>query len=306
MTTAPRAFSNASRYLTDNLLKDIRLVVISGPSGSGKSTAMKALEDLGFFCVDNMPAGLMPKFMELAAQSGEISKAAAVVDVRGREFLAEFIPVFTGLKKSGYKAELVFLEAADDALVRRFSETRRRHPLAASESPLEGLERERELLSELKANADRVIDTTGFNVHELREMIRESFSVAPARWKIALSIVSFGYRWGIPVDADLVIDIRFLPNPYFAGRLRPLDGKADEVRGYVLGQPAAREFLARMRGFLEYLIPLYRKEGKSYLTVAIGCTGGRHRSVVIADVLAEELASTEITARVRHRDIGKF
>jgi len=286
-------------------LKDIRLVVLSGPSGSGKSTAVKALEDLGYFCVDNMPAALMPKFMELLSQSSEISKAAAVVDVREREFLHEFVPVFISLKKSGFAAELVFLEASDESLVRRFSETRRRHPLAASESPLEGLMRERELLSEVKSNADRVIDTTAFNVHELRAAVQGAFSASSVQEKMALNLVSFGYRYGIPVDADLVLDIRFLPNPYFVASLKPLGGRAEDVRGYVLAQAGTTEFLRRTREFLEYLIPLYLKEGKSYLTIAIGCTGGRHRSVVIADALAERLASGDVTARVRHRDISK-
>ena len=286
-------------------MKDLRLVVLSGPSGSGKSTAVKALEDMGFFCVDNMPAALMPKFMDLLSQSGEIAKAAAVVDVREREFLREFIPVFLSIKKSGHHAELVFLEASNDALVRRFSETRRRHPLAASESPLEGLIRERELLSEVKSNADRVIDTTAFNVHELRDAMRDVFSTAQADEKMALNIVSFGYRYGIPVDADMVLDIRFLPNPYFVASLKALDGEADDVRRYVLAQPETTEFLRRTREFLEYLIPLYLKEGKSYLTIAIGCTGGRHRSVAIADELSALLASGDVLARVRHRDISK-
>lgn len=286
-------------------MKDLRLVVLSGPSGSGKSTAVKALEDLGYFCVDNMPAALMPKFMELLSHSGEISKAAAVVDVREREFLREFIPVFLSLKKSGHNAELVFLEASNEALVRRFSETRRRHPLAASESPLEGLTRERELLSEVKANAGRIIDTTAFNVHELRDVIRDAFSTAPVHEKMVLNIVSFGYRYGIPVDADIVLDIRFLPNPYFVASLKALDGEADDVRKYVLAQAGTHEFLRRTREFLDYLIPLYLKEGKSYLTIAIGCTGGRHRSVAIADALAASLASGDVSARVRHRDIHK-
>lgn len=287
-------------------MKDLRFVVLSGPSGSGKSTAVKALEDIGFFCVDNMPAALMPKFMELIAQSHEISKAAAVVDVREREFLREFIPVFASLKKTGYNAELVFLEAADEALARRFSETRRRHPLAANESPLEGIKIERELLGEVKSNADRVIDTTGLNVHELRDAIKGLFSGPALREKMALNIVSFGYRYGIPVDADLVIDIRFLPNPYFLADLKPLDGRAAEVREFVMAHGETKEFLRRTREFLVYLIPLYLKEGKSYFTIAIGCTGGRHRSVVISDVLASELASGDVTVRVRHRDIGKF
>ncbi|MBI5492125.1 MAG: RNase adapter RapZ [Deltaproteobacteria bacterium] len=287
-------------------MKDIRLVVLSGPSGSGKSTAIKAIEDLGFFCVDNMPVELLPKFMELLARSGEIARVAAVVDVREREFLRAFTPVFRELKAAGYKIELVFLEASDEALVRRFSETRRKHPLAPSESPLEGLHQERELLNELKAQADKVIDTTDFNVHQLREYIKEHFSASFApQEKMSVNLISFGYRYGVPTDADLVFDIRFLPNPYFVNSLKWLDGRDEKVREFVLSRAETKEFLERLKGFLDYLMPLYLKEGKSYLTIAIGCTGGKHRSVVIAEALAGALDSGNVTARKRHRDLHK-
>lgn len=286
-------------------MKDIRLVVVSGPSGSGKSTAIKALEDLGYYCVDNMPVALLPKFMELLAQSGEISKVAAVVDVREREFLKDFAPVFAGLKSGGYHLEVLYLEASDDSLVRRFSETRRRHPLAAEESPLEGLTRERELLTELKAHADKVIDTTGYNVHQLRDVIKEYFSGAVAREKMTVSVVSFGYRYGVPNDADLVIDVRFLPNPYFVNSLKGLDGREEAVREYILSRPEAGEFLERFRSFLGYLIPLYWKEGKSYLTVAVGCTGGKHRSVAMVEALHKGIETDKVAVRKRHRDIDK-
>lgn len=286
-------------------MKDVRLVVLSGPSGSGKSTAVRSLEDIGFFCVDNMPVAFLPRFMDLIAQSPEIYKVAAVVDVREREFLREFIPVFNSLKASGYRVELLYLEASDEAIVRRFSETRRRHPLASSESPLDGVLRERELLKELKAEADKVIDTTLLNVHQLREMIREHFSSPAADEEMSLNLISFGYRYGIPADADLVIDIRFLPNPYFVESLKWLDGSDEAVRSFVLSSGETMEFLKRFKGFLSYLIPLYRKEGKSYLTIAIGCTGGKHRSVVITDVLAKELTAGAVTVRKRDRDVGK-
>ncbi len=287
-------------------MKDIRLVVLSGPSGSGKSTAIKAIEDLGFFCVDNMPVELLPKFMELLARSGEIARVAAVVDVREREFLRAFTPVFREMKAAGYKIELVFLEASDEALVRRFSETRRKHPLAPSESPLEGLHQERELLNELKAQADKVIDTTDFNVHQLREYIKEYFSTPYAsQEKMSINLISFGYRYGVPTDADLVFDIRFLPNPYFVNSLKWLDGRDEKVREFVLSRAETKEFLERLKDFLDYLVPLYLKEGKSYLTIAIGCTGGKHRSVVIAEALAGELDSGSVTARKRHRDLHK-
>ncbi|MBI5642446.1 MAG: RNase adapter RapZ [Deltaproteobacteria bacterium] len=284
----------------------MRLVVLSGPSGSGKSTAIKALEDLGFFCVDNMPVALLPKFMELLAQSGEITKVAAVVDIRERNFLKGFTPVFNELKESGYKAELVYLESSDESLVRRFSETRRRHPLADSETPLDGVTREREILTEVKANADKVVDTTDFNVHQLRDYIKEYFSGPVTREKMSVNLISFGFRYGIPTDADLVIDIRFLPNPYFISSLKWLDGKDLKVREFVLSKDETKEFLVKLRGFIDYLLPLYWKEGKSYLTIAIGCTGGRHRSVVITEVLAEELDSDMVVARKRHRDIHRL
>ncbi|MDP2689274.1 MAG: RNase adapter RapZ [Deltaproteobacteria bacterium] len=285
-------------------MKDIRLVVVSGPSGSGKSTAVKALEDLGFYCVDNIPVALLPRFMELLVQSGEIYKVAACVDVREREFLKAFVPVLRELKEAGYGIELIYLEASDEALLRRFSETRRKHPLASSESPVEGLKRERVLLNDVRAHADKVIDTTEFNVHQLRELIKEYFSGAVSE-KMSVNIISFGFRYGIPTDADLVFDIRFLPNPFFVDSLKALDGTDEKVRDYVLGMDETKEFLRRLKDFLGYLLPLYRNEGKSYLTIAIGCTGGKNRSVVIAEALSEEIDSGAVLARKRHRDIFK-
>ncbi|HXI10984.1 MAG TPA: RNase adapter RapZ [Thermodesulfobacteriota bacterium] len=283
----------------------MRLVVLSGPSGSGKSTAVKALEDLGFFCVDNMPVTLLPKFMELLASGGEISRVAAVVDVREREFLKSFGSVFSVLKEEGCAVELVYLDASDESLVRRFSETRRRHPLADTDSPLEGILKERELLKEVKAHADRVVDTTNFNVHQLREVIKELFAGPVSSEKMTVTLVSFGYRYGIPTDADLVIDIRFLPNPFFVNALKGLDGTDERVREYVLGREETTEFLKRFTDLLEYLIPLYWKEGKSYLTVAVGCTGGKHRSVVVVEELASKVLSGMTVTRKRHRDIFK-
>jgi len=285
-------------------LKDIRLVVVSGPSGSGKSTAVKALEDLGYYCVDNMPVALLPRLMELLVNAGSIFKVAACVDVREREFLKGFVPILNELKAAGYGVELLYLEASDDSLQRRFSETRRKHPLAHDESPAEGLKKERVLLADVKSNADKVIDTTEFNVHQLRELIQEHFS-GVAGEKMSVNVISFGYKYGIPTDADLVFDIRFLPNPYFVESLKPLDGTDARIREYVLGSKETRELLERLKGFLEYLLPLYRTEGKSYLTIAIGCTGGRHRSVAVTDELVKELNLAAMLVRGRHRDIGK-
>lgn len=284
--------------------KDIRLVIVSGPSGSGKSTAVKALEDLGFYCVDNMPVALLPKLMELLVHSGAIFNVAACVDVREREFLKGFVPILGELKSAGYAVELIYLEASDDSLQRRFSETRRKHPLAPEESPAEGLKRERVLLSEVKGHADKVIDTTEFNVHQLREHILEHFS-GVADEMMSVNVISFGYKYGIPKDADLVFDIRFLPNPYFVESLKPLTGTDAKVREYVLGREETKEFLRRLKDFLEYLFPLYRTEGKSYLTIAIGCTGGRHRSVAVTDELVKVLNPASLLVRTRHRDIQK-
>ncbi|MBI5236880.1 MAG: RNase adapter RapZ [Deltaproteobacteria bacterium] len=283
----------------------MRLVVLSGPSGSGKSTAIKALEDAGFFCVDNMPVALLPKFMELISASPDIYKAAAVVDVRERGFLSEFSSVFSGLRASGYRAELLYLEASDEALVRRFSETRRAHPLAASESPAEGIARERDILKDVKSLADKVIDTTSCNVHQLRDLIKEFYAGPALLGRIAVNLISFGFRWGIPAEADIVMDIRFLPNPYFVESLKDFDGSDEPVRRFVLSSTETGEFLERFKGFLSYLIPLYLKEGKSYLTIAIGCTGGRHRSVVVADEITKSISSPTVAVRKRHRDIGK-
>lgn len=286
-------------------MKDVRLVFLSGPSGAGKSTAVKALEDLGYFCVDNIPVALLTKFVELIRSSEEINRVGVVVDVRERGFLKSFARVYEELKEMGFVAELVFLEASDEALARRFSETRRRHPLAESAHPLEGIRRERELLKEVKALADRVIDTTSFNVHQLRDFIKEYYAGPRNRERLSVNVVSFGFRHGIPTDADLVMDVRFLPNPYFVDELKDLDGKTDQVRSFVLEKEETREFLSRFKSLLDYLVPLYMKEGKSYLTIALGCTGGKHRSVAVADELSGALRAEGLPVKERHRDVKK-
>lgn len=286
-------------------MKGLRIVVLSGPSGSGKSTAIKALEDMGFFCVDNMPITLWPKFIELLDQSGELAKAAVVVDVREREFLKAFKPVFDEIKSGEHKVELLYLEATDEVLVRRFSETRRKHPLATTESPVEGIGKERELLREVKEHADRIFDTSLLNVHQLRDIIKNIFSGPVSQDQMTVNLVSFGYRYGIPPDADLVFDVRFLPNPYFVDSLKWLDGRNKEVKDFVLHKEETREFFERLTSLLDYLLPLYWKEGKSYLTIAVGCTGGKHRSVAIIEELDERLTAEYSTTRKRHRDLKK-
>lgn len=287
-------------------MRDLHLVVISGPSGAGKRTAIKALEDIGFFCVDNLPVPLLSSFMELVSQRGAAKKAAIVVDVREGPFLKEILEGLESVKMAGYKVTLIYLEAADDILVRRFSETRRSHPLAADESPLEGLVMERKLLKDLKFHADRIIDTGAYNVHQLRDVIREHCSDSMSRSTLTINLVSFGFRYGIPGDADLLFDVRFMPNPFFVTELRHLNGMDGKVRDYVLSNPEATGFLDRLKGMLAYLVPLYWKEGKAYLTVAIGCTGGKHRSVAIAEAIADTLKMDITTLRRKHRDIDKL
>jgi UPF0042 nucleotide-binding protein len=282
----------------------IRLVVLSGPSGAGKSTAIRVLEDMGFFCVDNLPVEFLPRFMELMAETGHATKTATVVDARGGEFLKDFPGVFRTIKRAGYGAELVYLEASDDTLLRRFSETRRRHPLS-SLSPAEGIKKERALLREIKAESDRIIDTTGFSVHELKDFLRGYFSRIPRGAAMAINMVSFGYRYGIPADADIVMDVRFLPNPNFVDELKALDGKTAAVRKFVLSKKEAKEFAARFVGLLRHLVPLYRREGKSYLTIAVGCTGGRHRSVAIVEYIAGKIAPRPSAVTKIHRDIER-
>lgn len=286
-------------------MKKVRLVIISGPSGSGKSTAIKVLEDLNFFCVDNLPLVLLPKFMELSIQSAEINKAAIVVDAREREFLKEFPVILKEMTDSGYNTELIYLEASDDILLRRFSETRRRHPLAEGEGSLEGIRREREMLAKVKIAAGKIIDTSGYNVHQLKEIIRDYFSGPAQQEKMVLQLVSFSYRYGIPSDADMIMDVRFLPNPYFIEELKDLDGRDSKVKEFVLNKQETKDFFVKFDSLLDFLIPNYWKEGKTYLTIAIGCTGGKHRSVAIVDVLSDKISFEKCIVKKRHRDIER-
>ncbi len=287
-------------------MKDIRLVILSGLSGSGKSTAANVLEDMNFFCVDNLPVTLLPKFLELSLKSRDIAKLATVVDVREREFLKDFPKTLKEIKGGGYDVELLYLEAADEALIRRFSETRRRHPLAPRESAAEGIVRERSLLTEIKENADLVIDTTNFNVHQLKDAIRDHFSQQTNSEGITLNLLSFGYRYGIPKDADIVMDVRFIPNPYFIDELRDVDGRDQKVSAFVNEKPETEGFIERFMALVDYLIPLYWQEGKSYLTIAIGCTGGKHRSVSLVNRIAETIHSDKCLVRLNHRDLDRL
>lgn len=281
-----------------------QLVILTGLSGSGKGSVLNTFEDLGFYCVDNLPVALIPVFSELYDEGrGEIERAALLVDAREGEQI-EKLPVFYRALASDNPATLVFIEASDEALLRRFSETRRPHPLGQGLSIAEGIREERRRMAPIRRLADVVIDTTKFNVHELRQFIIDRFQ-NPGRRPLLVSVVSFGFRYGIPGDADLVFDVRFLPNPHFVPRLRPFSGKDPRVARYIRSFPQTNQFLRRIESLLLYLIPHYIREGKSYLTVAIGCTGGRHRSVALAEVLRKAIQEKGYAAKVVHRDLDK-
>jgi UPF0042 nucleotide-binding protein len=284
-----------------------RFVVLTGLSGSGKSQAIRALEDLGYFCVDNLPVTLLPMLAELTLRAGtEISRAAVVVDVREGKMLKEFPRVYKSLKKrKGLNPALIFLEAAEPTLVRRFSETRRPHPLAPDRSAIEGIHEEREAMQAIRKLADHVIDTSEMTVHELRHVFTGVAAGSTPGSQLVVTILSFGFKHGIPVDSDLLFDVRFLPNPHFVPALRQYSGRDQEVVRYLDRSSATHEFLDHTLNLLKFLIPQYAHEGKTYLTIGIGCTGGRHRSVAIAEALRKGLAGIPgVRLRVKHRDIA--
>jgi len=281
-----------------------QLVILTGLSGSGKSTVLRAFEDMGFYCVDNLPIDLIPIFAEIhAAGEGDFARAALLVDAREGLQLEKLPPLLKHLKKD-HPVTLVFMEANEDALLRRYSETRRPHPLGKNYSVRESLRHERALMEPIRKLADVVIDSSQFNVHELRHFVTNRFR-NPDRRPMLVSLVSFGYRYGVPSDADLVFDVRFLPNPHFVPRLRPYTGKHPKVRQYIRSFPQTGEFLRRIQGLLTYLIPHYIREGKSYLTIAFGCTGGKHRSVMMAESVSKALEKRKYSTKVVHRDLEK-
>jgi UPF0042 nucleotide-binding protein len=280
----------------------LEIVLITGLSGSGKSTAVRALEDIGFFCIDNLPVPLLAKLLELVGHT-DMRRVAVVVDAREGRFLGETPRMIDALRGQGIPVRVIFLDAADDVLIRRYSATRRRHPLSPDGTVTQGIAEERLLLRELRAVADEVIDTSTINVHELKSELQARF--APGGEGMNVGILSFGFRNGVPSQADLVFDVRFLPNPYFVPGMRHRTGRDPDVAAYVLQNEGAQGFLERTGDLLEYLLPRYRQEGKSYLTVAIGCTGGKHRSVAIARALAERLAGGGTAVRLWDRDVDK-
>ena len=286
----------------------MRLVIVTGMSGAGKSTALKMLEDMGYFCVDNLPVPLIPKFAELLAVPGtEMNKAALGVDFRSGQSFQELANVLKVLDEGGCQYEILYLESSDDVLVKRYKETRRFHPLAGSDGRVEdGLKRERELLGFLKKKADYLVDTSHMLTRELKAELNKIFVRNKEYKNLYITVLSFGFKYGIPNDADLVFDVRFLPNPYYIEELRPMSGNDQPVRDYVMNNDTAKQFLTKLTDMVEFLIPNYISEGKTQLVIGIGCTGGKHRSVTLANELYESLKKTDsYGVRIVHRDIGK-
>ncbi len=284
----------------------LNLIIISGLSGSGKSHALKAFEDAGYFCIDNLPPALLPTFVELCnQQNGEITNVALGVDVRERIFFSDLVGILERVKALGHSVHLLFLEAREDVLVRRFSESRRPHPLLPHLPVLEGVRFEKDRVADLRRHADRIIDTSDLTVHELRDLLIKQFRKEPTARKLTISLLTFGFKYGVPYDIDLLFDVRFLKNPYFVPDLKALPGNDPRVRTFVLSDPDAIALIGQLEGLLKFLIPLFEREQRSYLTIAIGCTGGRHRSVAIAGRLQESLAAVGYETSLSHRDLQK-
>jgi RNase adapter protein RapZ len=285
-------------------MENFRLVIITGMSGAGKTQVVRAMEDLGYFCVDNLPPMLIPKFAELCAQSaGRVNKIALVVDIRGGEFFDTLMQVLGDLEIQGYFYEILFLEASDETLIRRYKETRRRHPMAPFGRVSEGISRERERLEYIRGRATHIIDTSDMATSQLKDKISNLFSGERESDQMTVTVVSFGFKYGIPLDADMVFDVRFLPNPFYVESLRRKSGQTAEVSDYIRKWPITQQFLEKLGGLIDFLVPNYVKEGKSQLIIAIGCTGGLHRSVFVADKIYEGLQHKGYRVNVEHRDI---
>ncbi len=284
---------------------NLHVVVVSGLSGSGKSTAIKAFEDIGYFCIDNLPVPLLPDLLRLCEDDmPDIQRIALGIDIRERRFLNDYVKIFQSLESAGYVFEIVFLEAPTDILQRRYSQTRRLHPIATADSALvQAIHEEREQLAALRQRATRIVDTGTFSVHQLKALITRSYSGIKENEQLSVQVLSFGFKYGLPFEADLVMDVRFLPNPYFVEELKELNGCSMEVTDWVLRWPVARDFLLRYSDLLLSMLPHYVEEGKRYLTIAIGCTGGKHRSVVIANRISDILKQNQFFVNVFHRDM---
>lgn len=285
-------------------MKNFRLVIITGMSGAGKTQVIRAMEDLGYFCVDNLPPMLIPKFADLCAQSaGRVTRIALVVDIRGGEFFDALIHVLEEMEKQGYMYEVLFLEASDETLIRRYKETRRRHPMSPHGRISEGIIRERDRLEHIRGRATHIIDTSDLSTNQLREKIVTLFASEREDTRINITVVSFGFKYGIPLDADMVFDVRFLPNPFYVESLRRKSGETPEVSEYIWKWPVTQQFMEKLSGLVDFLVPNYIKEGKSQLIIAIGCTGGMHRSVFVANKIFEGLKIKGYKVNVEHRDI---
>lgn len=285
---------------------DLHIIIITGLSGSGKSVAIRALEDNGFFCIDNLPPLLIPKFIDLCqGYQEQIKRIALGVDLRGGQFLQSWPQVLAEMRGAGHHVQILFFDASDEVLLRRFNETRRPHPLAGQGPIWEGITRERKALEGMRELADKVIDTSDLNVHQLKREMEQLFCQTPSLRRMTVFLTSFGYKYGIPHDTDIILDVRFLPNPYFVNELRGRSGLETEVSDYVLKDEETRAFLDRLYSLLEFALPLYEREGKSSLTLALGCTGGRHRSVVLVEELQKRLGEGQFPIHVKHRDIDK-
>lgn len=282
------------------------IVVITGLSGSGKSVAIRALEDNGFFCIDNLPVVLIPKFIEICQGYGEgIQRIGLGIDLREGRFFQSWPEVLAGLRAAGHRVEVLFLDAADEVLLSRFSETRRPHPLADDGSVQDGIARERKALEGMRAVADKVVDTSHFTVHDLKKEIEQHYNHLVSPRRMSLFFTSFGYKYGIPHDTDIILDVRFLPNPFFVNELRAKSGLELEVREFVMKRDETLTFLDRLYSLLEFILPQYVREGKSTLTIALGCTGGKHRSVVVVEELKKRLDGERFRIHIKHRDIDK-
>ncbi|MFH2045954.1 MAG: RNase adapter RapZ [Pseudomonadota bacterium] len=287
-------------------MKNLKIFIITGLSGSGKSTVIAAFEDAGFYCVDNMPVALLASFLKLPLKSSdEIAGLAFVMDLREKNFLSVYKSIFDSIRQNGYYFEIIFLEADEEILLQRFSQTRRHHPLSHGKTLIENIRIEKEQLKELKTASDRIIDTSRHSVHELKAIVSDIANKSKNISPMTVHILSFGYKYGIPIDSDLIIDVRFLANPYFIPELRDLNGEDKKVKDFVLKSRQTKTFLKKYLELLDYLIPLYEKEGKSYLTISIGCTGGRHRSVAITGHVFKHLEKSGIRISISHRDIGR-
>lgn len=285
----------------------LNLVIISGLSGSGKTYALKAFEDAGYFCIDNLPLALLPTFVDLCNQQhSEIANVALGIDVRERAFFSDFVSILERVQALGHAVQLLFLEAREEVLIRRFSESRRPHPLLPDLPVLDGIRFEKERVAELRRRSDQIIDTSDLTVHELGELLAKTFLGRSLDRRLTISIVTFGYKFGVPFDIDLLFDVRFLKNPFFVPELKPLSGNDPPVRTFVLTDPEAGPLIQHLEGLLKFLLPLFHRERRSYLTIAIGCTGGRHRSVAVANRLRESLSTLGYEVGLKHRDIDKM